>query len=163
MLAEIIEKYRVVNSVGNTIGKVKDIHIDLNTWKIEAFEISPGALKKDFLLRASEIVKFDEKDQIVIVADDYLSEEVPKTPRKDLFPFDELKKKNVLDRNEEKVGKVYNLEIPFEKLKVLKVWKLLIKTGISDRRLRISITEVEEIMENITLKGVLEDYTEKDD
>lgn len=163
MLAEIIEKYRVVNSVGNTIGKVKDIHIDLNTWKIEAFEISPGALKKDFLLKASEIVKFDENDQIIIVGDDFLSEEVPQIPRMDMFPFEELKKRQVVDRNEEKVGKVYNLEIPFEKLKVFKVWKLLIKTGISDRRLRISITEVEEIMEHITLKGVLEEYTEKED
>jgi sporulation protein YlmC with PRC-barrel domain len=163
MLAELIEKYKVVNSVGNTIGKVKDIYIDLNTWKIEAFEISPGKLKKDFLLDAEEIVKFDEGDKIIIVGDDFKTDELPKNPRMDLFPFEELKKRHVVDSNGDKVGKIYNLEIPFEKLKVFKVWKILIKTGMSDRRLRLAPSEVHEVMEDISLKGASSDYKEKEE
>jgi sporulation protein YlmC with PRC-barrel domain len=163
MLAELIEKYKVVNSVGNTIGKVRDIYIDLETWKIEAFEISPGALKKDFLLKTTEIVKFDETDKIMIIGDDFEKDDIPDTPRKNMFPFEELKKRHVVDSEDEKVGKIYNLEIPFEKLKVFKVWKVLIKTGISDRRLRVSPTEIEEVMDHITLKGTLEEYSEKEE
>lgn len=163
MLAELIEKYKVVNSVGNTIGKVKDIYIDLETWKIEGFEVSPGTLKKDFLLSTSEIVKFDETDKIIIIGDDFEKGEIPKTPRKNLFPFDELKKRQIVDSNDEKVGRIYNLEIPFEKLKVFKVWKVLIRTGISDRRLRLSPVEISEVMEHITLKGTLEEYSEKEE
>ncbi len=163
MLAEVMEKYKVVNSVGNTIGRVRDIHIDLNTWRIEAFEISPGTLKKDFLIDTDEIIKLDETDMIVIVPDDFKKEDVPDTPKRDLFPFSEMKKKHVLDRDEEKVGRIYNLEIPFEKLKVFKVWKILIKTGFSDRRLRISTSEVDEIMDDITLKGTLEQYSNSEE
>jgi sporulation protein YlmC with PRC-barrel domain len=163
MLAELIEKYKVVNSVGNTIGRVRDIHIDLNTWRIEAFEISPGTLKKDFLIGSDEVIKLDETDMIVIVPDDFKREDVPETPMKHLYPFSELKKKHVLDKDEEKIGRIYNLEIPFEKLKVFKVWKILIKTGFSDRRLRISTSEVDGIMEDIILKGTLDRYSNSEE
>lgn len=161
MLAEIMEKYKVVNSVGNTVGKVRDIYIDLNTWKIEGFEISPGTLKKSFVLNTSEIVKFDETDQIIIIRDEFEREEIPETPKKDMYPFEELKKHNVVDSEEEKIGRIYNLEIPFEKLKVFKVWKILIKTGFSERRLRIATTDVVEIMDDIKLKGNRDEYIEK--
>lgn len=163
MLAELMEKYKVVNSVGNTVGKVKDIYIDLNTWKIEGFEISPGTLKKDFILNTSEVVKFDEADKIIIVRDEFEQEEKPETPKRDMYPFEELKKRNVVDIEGEKIGKVYNLEIPFEKLKVFKVWKVLIKTGLSERRLRIPTSEVDEIMDDIKLTGNKDDYLEKAD
>ena len=161
MLAEIMEKYKVVNSVGNTVGKVKDIYIDLNTWKIEGFEISPGALKKDFILNTNEIVKFDEADKIIIVKDEFEQGEKPENPKRDMYPFEELKKRNVVDIEGEKIGKVYNLEIPFEKLKVFKVWKILIKTGISERRLRIPTADVADIMDDIKLSGNKDDYLEK--
>ena len=161
MLAEIMEKYKVVNSVGNTVGKVRDIYIDLNTWKIEGFEISPGALKKDFILKTPEIVKFDETDKIMIVKDDFDQEEMPQTPRRDMYPFEELKKHNVVESEDEKIGKIYNLDIPFEKLKVFKVWKILIKTGLSERRLRIPTSEVIDNMDDIKLKGEKDEYLEK--
>jgi sporulation protein YlmC with PRC-barrel domain len=161
MLAELMEKYKVVNSVGNQIGKVKDIYIDLSTWKIEGFEISPGALKKDFILQTHEIVKFDETDKIIIIKDEYEMMEKPPNPKRDMYPFEELKKHHVVDTDGDKVGKIYNLEIPFEKLKVFKVWKILIKTGMSERRLRLPTSDVVEIMDEIKLKGNKEEYLDK--
>lgn len=161
MLAEIMEKYKVVNSVGNNIGKIKDIYIDLNTWKITGFEISPGTLKKDFMIYIDEIIKFDDKDKIVIIKDEFDKVELPENPKKDMYPFDGLKKKNVVDSEGEKVGKIYNLEIPFEKLKVFKVWKILIKTGIRERRLRLPVSEVMSVVEDINLKGSESDYMEQ--
>ena len=52
----------------------------------------------------------------------------------------------------------YNIEIPVEKLEEYKVWKLLIKVGIKERRLRISPSEIKEIMEDINLSKSEEEY-----
>ncbi|MFO8051041.1 MAG: PRC-barrel domain-containing protein [Thermoplasmatota archaeon] len=158
MLAKIIEEYKVVNSVGNSVGKIKDIYIDLDTWLINSFEISPGTLKKNILLDTEDIVKFDETDKIVIVKDEFEGKEVPENPTRTSYPFEELKKHNVVDSEGEKIGKIYNLEIPFEKLKTFKVWKVLIKTGFKDRRLRINTSEIAEVMDDINLAKTKKEY-----
>jgi len=158
MLAKLIEDYKVVNSVGNHVGKIKDIYIDLNKWMIVGFEVSPGTLKKDFMIRVEDVVKFDEGDKIIIVDDDFKMLEAPEHPMRERYPFDELKKHVVLDSEGEKVGKIYNLEIPFEKLKTFKVWKVLIKTGISERRLRLNTSEIVEIMDEIKLAKTEDEY-----
>lgn len=159
MLAKLIEEYKVVNSVGNSVGKIKDIYIDLDTWMINSFEISPGALKKNILIDIEDIVKFDETDKIVIVKDEFESKEIPEHPKKSSYPFEELKKHDIVDSENEKIGKIYNLEIPFEKLKTFKVWKVLIKTGFKDRRLRLNTSEISEIMDDIKLAKTKEEYS----
>ncbi len=163
MLAGIMEKFKVVNSLGNNIGKVKDIYIDLDNWRITGFQVSPGPLKKDFILNIDEVVKFDETDKIIIVDDELEKKEAPNIPMMNLYPFNEIKKHNVVDRQGEKLGKIYNLEIPYEKLKVFKVWKLLIKTGFTERRLRLPPSEVVNVIDDINLKGLMEDYREEDE
>ena len=163
MLAGIMEKLKVVNSLGNNIGKVKDIYIDLDNWGITGFLVSPGTLKKEFILGPDEVVKIDETDKIIIVDDELEKKETPNTPMMKLYPFEEIKKHNVVDRKGEKLGRIYNLEIPYEKLKVFKVWKLLIKTGFTERRLRLSPSEVENVMDDINLRGLIEDYKEEDE
>lgn len=158
MLAKLIEDYRVVNSVGNHVGKIKDIFIDLNRWTIVGFKISPGALKKDFMVTVEDVVKFDEGDKMVIIRDDFRSDEIPERPMKERYPFEELSKHAVLDSEGEKVGKIYNLEIPFEKLKTFKVWKVLIRTGMTERRLRLNTSEIVEIMDEIKLAKAESEY-----
>jgi sporulation protein YlmC with PRC-barrel domain len=158
MLAKLIEEYKVVNSVGNHVGKVKDIYIDLNDWMITGFEVSPGALKKDIMIKTDDVVKFDEADKIIIIKDEYEEEEKPKHPMKERYPFEELKKHNVVDSEGNKIGKVVNLEIPYEKLKAFKVWKVLIRTGIKERRLRLNTSEIVEVMDEIKLAKTEEEY-----
>jgi sporulation protein YlmC with PRC-barrel domain len=158
MLAKLIEEYKVVNSVGNNVGKIKDIFIDLNNWMIVGFEVTPGPLKKDFLIKVDDVVKFDESDKIIIINDDFKTEDVPEYPMKERYPFEELKKHQVKDSEGGKVGKIYNLEIPFEKLKTFKVWKVLVRTGISERRLRLSPSEIVEVMDEVKLAKTEEEY-----
>ncbi|MFW3145664.1 MAG: PRC-barrel domain-containing protein [Thermoplasmatota archaeon] len=159
MLAKLIEEYKVVNSVGNNVGRIKDLYINLNTWMITSFEISPGPLKKDFLIKIDDVVKFDETDKMVIIKDEFEKKEIPKHPMKENYPFEELKKHNVVDSDDEKVGKIYNLEIPFEKLKTFKVWKVLIRTGIKERRLRLNTSEIVEVMDEIKLAKPEKEYS----
>ncbi|MBN1539764.1 MAG: PRC-barrel domain-containing protein [Candidatus Thermoplasmatota archaeon] len=158
MLAKRIEDYKVVNSVGNNVGKIKDLFIDLNRWTIVGFRISPGALKKDFMVTVEDVLKFDEGDKIVIIKDDFRSGEVGERPMKERYPFEELGKHAVLDSEGEKVGRIYDLEIPFEKLKTFRVWKVLIKTGMTERRLRLNPSEIVEIMDQIRLAKAESEY-----
>ncbi|MGA1821558.1 MAG: PRC-barrel domain-containing protein [Thermoplasmatota archaeon] len=162
MLADLIEKFKVVNSVGEEIGKIKDIYIDINTWKIAAFEISPGALKKNIMIRSRDISKFDESSKHILLKDGYETSEASKQVLKEMYPFNELKKHHVVDSDGEKIGKIYNLEIPIEKLRQYKVWKILVKTGFKERRIRISPKEIKEIMDDIRLAKTIEHYQESD-
>lgn len=162
MLADLMEKYKVVNSVGEEIGKIKDIYIDINTWKIVAFEISPGALKKNQTIRSRDVSRFDETSKHVLLKDGYETSEVPKQVLKEMYPFNELKKHHVVDKDGQKVGKIYNLEIPIEKLRQYRVWKLLVKTGLKERRIRISTKEIKEIMDDVRLVKTLEHYQKSD-
>ena len=161
MLEKMMEKYRVVDSVGNKVGKLKDIYLNLDTWKGTAFEYSPGALKKDKVFMASQIDKMDHDKGTIILKDKFEDMEPPEKSKREMYPFKEIQKLQVVDSMGEKVGKVYNIDIPVEKLKDFKVWKLLIRVGIKDRRLRISPQEISEIMGVIKLKNTLDQYKEE--
>ncbi|MGA1793121.1 MAG: PRC-barrel domain-containing protein [Thermoplasmatota archaeon] len=160
MLMKILEDYKIVNTVGEPVGKIKEAYLDLDKWEVVAFEVSPGALKKHVLVDLKEMQRLNIDDQTLIVKDDYAVREVPKTPMKELYPLKELMDLHVIDAEGEKVGKVYDLEIPYEKLHRFKIWKMLIKTGIKERRLRLSPSEVKEVMADIRLKKAEKEYVE---
>lgn len=160
MMEELVEKYEITNSVGEHIGKIKEIYLDLDKWEIVAFKASPGALKKSFLVNISDIVKVDTTEMKLIAKDEITEVEVPEIPTKNLYPYNDLQKVHVVDSEGEKVGKITSLEIPYDKLKKFKVWKILIKTGFKDRRLRLAPTEIGKVMEEIHLVKTLESYQE---
>ncbi len=160
MLEEMFEKYEVVNSVGESLGKIKEIYIDLETWEIKALKISPGLVKSPFLLDIDAVKDVDLEKHRMIAKDEHEQGEVPKEPTRNLYPYDEIQKRHVLDCDGEKIGKIYSLDIPYEKLKAFKVWKLLIKTGFKDRRIRISPDEIKNVMNDINLNKKLEEYQE---
>ena len=158
MLYDKFEDIKIIDSLGNKVGSIKDIYINLETWEIPALKISPGTLKKSFIIKTDDIHKLDMDDMDAVLKDGYETGEIPDTPQKSMFPYHELRSKKVVDKHGEKLGKVYNIEIPVEKLEEYKVWKLLVKVGIKERRLRISPSEVKEIMEDINLSKSEEEY-----
>ncbi len=160
MLENLIEKYKVVNSVGNNIGRIKDFFIDLTSWRIKAFSVSPSLIKKDLLVHTKDISKIDHDEKLIVLRDSYEAQESPSHPITDMYSFHDLKKHHVVDRNGEKVGKIYHLEVPIEKLKNFKVWKVLIKVGFKERRLRISPREITDVVGDVKLRGTIESYTE---
>ena len=161
MLEKMVEKYRIIDAVGNDVGKIKDVYLNIKTWNVSAIEYSPGALKKDRVFKIDQINRMDyEKSQIILNEGFEDMEKVDKA-KSDLYPFQQLKKLNVVDKDGEKVGKVYNLDIPIEKLKDFKVWKVLIKVGMKERRLRLPTSEISSVMTDINLAKSLEEYQEK--
>ena len=163
MLAELLEDYKVVNTVGEEFGKIKEVFFDLNTWMVSGFELSPGIFKKDTLLTLDDILSIRDDEKTIIARDEFKGSDLPGEPNLSMFPFEELKKRKIMDRNDEYVGKIYNMEIPFDKLKKLMVWKILIKTGMKERRLRIRPQEIIDVKDQIKLHGPLEEYQKKMD
>lgn len=157
-MEQLFEKYEIVNSVGESMGKIKEVYIDLETWKIEALKISPGITKSSYLLKIGSIEDVNLEEHFMIINDEFEKGEIPKEPSKKLYPYDELQTKQVVDSDGEKVGKIYSVEIPYDKLGTFKIWKILIKTGIKDRRLRISPDEVKYVMKDINLKKKIDEY-----
>lgn len=158
MLYDKFEDISIVDSLGNKVGTIKDIYIDLDSWNIVALRVSPGTLKKSFLLKIDDIEKLDLEEMNALVKEGWETGELPDTPVKSMFPYHELRSKKIVDKHDEKVGKIYDIEIPFEKLGEYRVWKLLIKVGLKERRLRIAPTDVEDVKEDINLSKSLEEY-----
>ncbi|MGA1866682.1 MAG: PRC-barrel domain-containing protein, partial [Thermoplasmatota archaeon] len=69
MLIKKMEECKVVNTVGEPIGKIREAYIDLEKWEIKAFEISPGTLKKNIILDLRDLKKVDIEDRTIMVRD----------------------------------------------------------------------------------------------
>ena len=158
MLENLIEKYKIESSSGETIGRIKDFIIDTASWRILLFETSPSILKKDQLTDIKDIREIDHDEKLIILREGGEPHDIPTRLDKGLMSFHDLKKLPVTDKDGEKVGRIYHLEIPIEKLKTYKVWKVLIKVGIKERRLRLSTSEIREVGDEISLRGSLEQY-----
>ena len=59
MLMKLLEEYKVTNTVGEPVGRIKEAFIDLDKWEIVAFEVSPGALKKNVLIDLKDMERLD--------------------------------------------------------------------------------------------------------
>ena len=158
MLENLIEKYKIESSQGETIGRIKDFVIDTESWRIIQFEISPSILKKDLLVKTKDIREIDHEEKLIILQEGSEPHEKSLKMDRGLISFHDLKKLNVTDKDGEKVGRIYHLEVPIEKLKTYKVWKVLIKVGLKERRLRLSTSEIHEVKDDVVLRGSLEQY-----
>ncbi|MGA1822419.1 MAG: PRC-barrel domain-containing protein [Thermoplasmatota archaeon] len=158
---ELLEDFKIVNSVGEDLGKVKEVFFNVDNWTVSGFEISPGIFKKDRLLKIEDVKDFRYDEKLMIVGDDFEASELPSVATRELFSFDDLRKKDVVDNQGEKIGRIYNMEIPYEKLKNLTVWKILVRTGFMERRLRIAPADIVRVMEDIKVRMSLEDIEKK--
>jgi len=161
MLMKLLEKYKVMNTVGENIGRIKDAYLDLDKWEIVAFKVHPGALKKNIMIDLKDMDHVDIESTTLVVKDDFETKEVPKTPMSGIYPVEELMDLTVLDADGSKVGKIYNMEIPYEKLQKFKVWRVLIKTGFKEKRLRLSPSEIKQVMKEVHLKKKEQEYVEQ--
>lgn len=160
MLIKKMEECKVVNTVGEPVGKIREAYIDLEKWEIKAFEISPGTLKKNIILDLRDLKKVDIEDRTIMVRDSFKRGEPPKMPVKNMYPLKELMDLQVIDADGEKVGRIYDLEVPYEKLENFKVWKVLIRTGIKEKRLRLSTAEIAEVIKEVRLRKAEKHYVE---
>lgn len=147
-----LEDYEVVNQLGKKIGKFDDLIVDFADWKVKNLILSHGLLKKHVSVKLEKLKKADEDEKKLVIPTEAQEEDVPeKSSFNAAFVEDDLLGKKVVSSDDHDVGKVYDVDIPIS-LKHWKIWKILIKRGMKERRLRIGPDEIESIAEEVVLK-----------
>jgi sporulation protein YlmC with PRC-barrel domain len=157
MLFTKLTGFEVKTPMGDKKGKMTDFVFNGNTWKIKYVIISEGFLRKKHVGVKPEDIKVDERTSSLIIQPEVALIEVEmKGSSVDHLHFSTLKKNDVFTSDDEKTGGIYDVDIA-TKLKRWEIWKVLIKTGWTERRLRISPKEIESLGETIKLKVSKED------
>ncbi len=145
MLYRQIKGYEFIKPIQGKIGTLIGIVFNADKWLVTHFVISHGMGKAGKGLISERFIKeFDTDQNKIILSEDHAEDEIPTSSTKTQFMCKDFIGKKVVSSDGTKVGKIYDLDIP-EKLKVWKVWKIMIKTGIKKRRLRISPGEIRSI------------------
>jgi len=150
-----LKHYEVVDKLGKEVGKVDDLIVDLSSWNITGIKLAHGILRKKVIHKLDHIEKTDEHEKRIVIPADAPEEEPPeKSTFSSAFLDDDLIHKEVISNDNNEIGKIYDIDIPIN-LKKWKVWKILIKRGLKERRLRIGPDDIEEVSEEVKLKKSL--------
>jgi len=148
-----LKDYKVVNQLGKELGKIEELIVDFSDWKVKNIVLKHGGIRKKHVSHKLETLKkADEAEKKLIIPSDSPGEELPETSSFNAaFVTDDLLGKKVVSSDHQEVGKVYDFDVPLT-LKHWKVWKILIKRGMKERRLRIGPDEILSMAEEVVLK-----------
>jgi len=150
-----LKDFKVINSLGEDKGKLAGLIVDLSNWNVKNLIISPRILKKKVVYKMEDMKEVKEHDKKIVIPNEVEEGEMPeKSSMSAALVEDALLGKEVVSSDGHEVGKVYDFDIPL-KLKNWMVWKILIKRGIKERRLRLGHEDIESVSENIMLKKSL--------
>jgi sporulation protein YlmC with PRC-barrel domain len=158
-----LKDFKVYSKLGQEQGSVNDLIVDLSTWDIKNLIVSPSILKKNVAYDLGNLQEVDESEKRFIIPGDLEENEVPEISTFNMaFADSELIGKDVVSKDNQDVGKVYDFDIPL-KLENWMVWKILIKRGIKERRLRIGTDDIESISDKIVLKKTISEIDDDSD
>ena len=157
-----LKHYEVVDKLGKDVGKVDDLIVDLSNWNVTGIKLVHGILRKKVIHKLEHVQKTDEHEKRIVIPADAPEEEPPeKSTFSSAFIDDDLVHKVVVSNDNSEIGKIYDVDIPIN-LKKWKVWKILIKRGMKERRLRVSPDEIAEVSDEIKLKKSLSEIDSED-
>jgi sporulation protein YlmC with PRC-barrel domain len=150
-----LKGYKVVNQLGKELGKINELIVDLSDWEIKNIILTHGLRRKHVSHKLESLKSADEANKKLIIPSDSPEEEVPETSSLEAaFVKDDLLGKKVVSSDHQDVGKVYDFDVPLS-LKHWKIWKVLIKRGLKERRLRIGPDEILSVEKDVVLKKSL--------
>lgn len=157
MLGSKLEKFEVVDSLGEEVGKVKDVIVDTTKkeWKVKEIIVSKGILKGEAVFPFNAINKFDEEEKSVSLKEgaklqDFDEEKLTHT----YLSMDAVKDRDIFSIDEEEIGKIYDY-IVADSLTPWQVIKILIKPHehfLTGRRIRLDVENISKIKDVITVK-----------
>lgn len=157
ILGSELDKFEVVDSLGEEIGKIKDLIVDTtkNEWKVKEIIISKGILKGDNVVNIDTINKFDEDEKNISLKEgtqliDFDEDKLTHT----YLTMDAVKDRKVFSSDEEEIGKIYDYVLA-ETMTPWQVIKILIRPHehfLKGRRIRLDVENILEIKDVITIK-----------
>jgi len=160
MLYKQILKHNLVKPIEGKVGKLIGMIINTQTWQVSHLVADRTGMlditETKVLIPLEYVKKIELDSNQFLLAEEHKEEEVPKVSKSDMFMCKDFINKKVLSSDGKKIGKIYDFDIP-EKLNVWKVWKIMIKTGLKKRRLRISPEDIKIVGKEIILQKSFEE------
>ncbi|MDP6155128.1 MAG: hypothetical protein QF682_03205 [Candidatus Thermoplasmatota archaeon] len=152
MLYSRVKGFEFKKAIEGIIGKQVGMILNTNTWRVTHFVISHGMGKKaKNLIHEKYVNKFDMDNNLILLNDEHEEEEIPSTSKREMFMCKDFVGISVVSSDNKKIGKVTDFDMP-EKLKIWKIWKIMIATGFKSRRLRISPEDIMSLGEEMVLR-----------
>lgn len=154
MLYSILKKCELTTPIGEKIGKITDLLVDTREtpWTVKKITLKTRRmLGKSSAYPIDQVEKVNKTLKNVRVKGYVEPETAPTLSKVDMMHLGDLTKKTAVTEDDEKIGKIYNFDVST----LTKPWtveKVLIKTGIRKRRLRISVDRVKTIEKDVTIK-----------
>lgn len=154
MLYSILKKCELTTTVGQKVGNITDLLVDTRKipWTVKKIALKTRTLgRKTFALPIDQVEKVNKTQKNVLVVGYVEPEPSPTLSKVDMMFLTDLTKKNAVSEDDENIGKIYDFDVST----LTKPWtveKVLIKTGIKKRRLRISVDRVKSIEKNVIIK-----------
>jgi len=157
MLHSQVVGFDFFKPIEGKIGKLVGMILNTETWRVTHFVISHGMGKSSKMTIEERFVKkFDMTNNMIYLADEHEEEPVPTTSKQTKFMCKDFIGISVISADGKKVGKITDFDIP-EKMKIWKMWKVMIKTGFKSRRLRISPEDIRSLGQEMTLRKEYEE------
>ena len=146
-----MEGYKIRSKLGDDMGKLEDLIIDSSTWKVKGLIVAEGLLVKNRSLVKPFDIKLDHDVEQILLSPEAKTEEITQEKSSIHYLYlSDLMKKHVITSDDDKIGKIYDIEIATE-LNEWKVWKLLIKVGFKQRRLRVRPENISKLGEDVRI------------
>jgi sporulation protein YlmC with PRC-barrel domain len=135
--------------MGDKMGKMKDLVIDTSNWKVKGLVISEK--KRRSLVNPHDLKIEWDNERIILSPEVKAIEDTQEKSSVHNLYLSDLVKKHVISSDEEKVGRIFDVEITTE-LKDWEVWKLLIKVGFKKRRLRMRPKKISKLGKDVSIR-----------
>jgi len=166
ILGSEIEGFIIINSLGEEIGKIKDVIVDTTKkdWYIKEIIITKGIIKGKGTFPVNAIKNFDESEEKILLKEGIdVKEFDEKKFSHEYISMDNVKDRDIFGSDEEEIGKIYDYVIATE-LSPWQVTKLLIRPHeerLKGRRIRLDVENVTQITDLITVKYSKEELEKK--
>lgn len=156
ILGDELDDFEVVDSIGEEVGKVKDVIVDTTKkeWNIKEIIVSKGILKGEAVFSYDDIKKLDEEEKNISLKEgtklqDFDEEKLTQT----YLSMGAVKDRDVFSSDEEEIGKIYDYVVA-DTLTPWQVIKILIRPHeqfLTGRRIRLDVENISKIKDVITV------------
>ena len=153
MLLKKLLKTKVYTSLGDAVGPLVEIYLDHDSWEIKYVMVSRGFGKQNKLIYPIHYLISTQRTNLTILPEN-VAENVSEKEVKPLLAGNQILGLEVLTNDDKPLGKLYDVDISVS-YKKWSLWKLLIRTGRKERRLRLDASEIASIKKQIKLQKTL--------
>ena len=160
MLLKKLLKTKVYTSLGDAVGNLIDIYVDKTTWDIKYALVSKGIGKNSKLLYPIHYLLFAEGKNLTIFPENVI-ENVAAKEGKSYLSAHHMVGLEILSKDAKTIGKLYDIDVFVGKNKWT-LWKLLVRVGRKERRLRLDAAEIATVNNRIKLQKTLTQLSQQD-